>query len=99
MAHLLVTLAVDPRGILVTWRLDRVAFDAGEPLGQLPLSIAGAPTLQLEGAAVAATDGVGPVPLATSLTESDDGEWLGAPLQLDGLDRHPRTPRSDWRRD
>jgi len=76
MAHLLVTLAVDPRGILVTWRLDRVAFDAGEPLGQLPLSIAGAPTLQLEGAAVAATDGVGPVPLATSLTESDDGEQL-----------------------
>lgn len=76
MTQLLVTLAVDPRGVLVTWRLDDVALNAGEPLGQLPLSIAGAPTLQFDGEVVAATDELGPVPLVTSLTGSDDGEQL-----------------------
>lgn len=76
MAHLLVTLAVDPRGVLVTWRLVDVALDAGEPLGQLPLSIVGAPTLQFDGEVVAATDELGPVPLVTSLTEDDDGGHL-----------------------
>lgn len=76
MAHLVVTLAVVPRGILVTWRLDDVAFAAGDPLAQLPVSIAGAPTLQVEGESVRATDRIGPVPLVTSLTERDDGERL-----------------------
>jgi hypothetical protein len=76
MAHLLVTLAVDPRGVLVTWLLDDVALNAGELLGQLPFSIAGAPTLQLEGKITAAIDDLGPVSLVTSLTDSNDGEDL-----------------------
>jgi predicted metalloprotease with PDZ domain len=56
--------------------LDHVALKAGQSLGQLPLSIAGAPTVQLEGETVAATDELGPVPLVTSVAESDDGEHL-----------------------
>lgn len=76
MAHLLVTLAADPLGVLVTWRLDDIALNVGEPLGQLPLSIAGAPTLELGSEGVAATDDLGPVPLVMSLIESDDGEHL-----------------------
>lgn len=75
MAHLLVTLATAPSGVMVTWQLDGVALDVGEWLGQLPLSIAGAPTLQLEGG-LTATDERGPVPLVTSLTETDEGEEL-----------------------
>jgi predicted metalloprotease with PDZ domain len=73
MTHLLVTLAVDPRGVLVTWLLDDVALKAGETLGQLPLSIAGAPTLQLVAENVTATDALGPVPLVLSVAENDDG--------------------------
>ena len=74
MAHLLVTLAVDPRGVLVRWRLDDVAFRAGELLGQSPLSIAGAPALQIDGEIVAAVDELGPISLVTSLIEGEDGE-------------------------
>jgi predicted metalloprotease with PDZ domain len=73
MAHLLLTLAVEPRGVLVRWQLDDVALQAGEVLGQLPLSIAGAPTLQID-AEIVAIDELGPVPLVTSLTEGEDGE-------------------------
>lgn len=76
MTSLLVTLAVAPRGLLVTWRLQGVVLDEGEPLGQLPLSIAGAPTLQLDGEAVRASDDCGAIPLVTSLTENEDGERL-----------------------
>lgn len=76
MAQLLVTLAVDPRGVLVRWRLDDVALDAGEPLAQLPRSIAGAPTVQLEDEAVAATDELGPIPLACRPAEDDDSVQL-----------------------
>ena len=72
MAHLVVTLAVDPRGILVTWLLDDVALNAGELLGQLPFSIAGAPTFQPEDKIMAATDDLGPVELVTSLTDGDE---------------------------
>jgi predicted metalloprotease with PDZ domain len=72
MAHLSLTLAVDPPGIVVTWLLDGVALKAGETLGQLPLSIAGAPTLQFVGETVTATDAVGPVPLVMSLAEKED---------------------------
>jgi hypothetical protein len=71
MAHLSVTLAVDHRGIMVTWRLDDVELQAGETLGQLPLSIAGAPTIELEDEALAAMDEVGLVPLVASLAGSD----------------------------
>jgi hypothetical protein len=76
VASLLVTLAVDARRVLVSWRLADVAFDEGDPLGKLPLSIAGAPTLQLGGEAVAATDELGLVPLVMNLTEDDDGDQL-----------------------
>lgn len=71
-AHLLVTLAVDPRGVWVEWRLDDVELDAGEPVCELALSVAGAPTLQVDGE-VSATDKAGAVPLVTSVTEGDDG--------------------------
>lgn len=72
-AHLLVTLAVDPRGVRVKWRLDDVGLNSGEPLCQLALSIAGAPTLQLDGE-VSAMDEAGAVPLVMSLAEDDDGD-------------------------
>lgn len=76
MAQLLVTLAVDPPGLMVTWLLDGVALRAGDTLGQLPLSIAGAPTVEIPGDAVTATDTRGPVPLDVSVTESEDGSRL-----------------------
>jgi hypothetical protein len=76
MAHVLVTLAVDPRGLLVTWLLDGAAFQAGELLAQLPLSIAGAPTLQLAGESVTATDTLGTVPLVMNVTDGEDGGHL-----------------------
>jgi predicted metalloprotease with PDZ domain len=58
----------------VGWRLDEIGLKAGETLCQLPLSIAGAPTLQVDGE-VSATDEAGRVPLATS--EADDDEGVG----------------------
>jgi predicted metalloprotease with PDZ domain len=76
MAHLVVTLAPVSAGIQVTWHLDGVAADAGDPLAQLPLSIAGAPTLRLGDDAVAATDHRGHLPLVTSLLEDDDGDRI-----------------------
>ncbi|MFC4132201.1 hypothetical protein ACFOZ4_16470 [Hamadaea flava] len=68
------TLTVGPRGVLVTWRLDGVTLNTEETLGQLPLSIAGAPTLQLDDAAVTARDALGAVPLIMSISEDDDGD-------------------------
>ncbi len=76
MAHLSVTLAVEDRGLLVTWRLDDVALAEGDVLAQLPLSIAGAPTLDLEGEAVVASDARGRLPLGTGLGEDEDGDPL-----------------------
>jgi predicted metalloprotease with PDZ domain len=75
MVHLLVTLAAQPRGVSVTWRLRGVALNAGETLGQLPLSIAGAPTLHLGEDAVTATDAQGPIPLVASVTDGGDHCW------------------------
>ena len=43
MAHLSVTAAVEVRGILVTWRLDDVALDAGDVLAQLHLHVLDGP--------------------------------------------------------
>ncbi|WP_460526548.1 hypothetical protein [Flindersiella endophytica] len=54
--------------------MDDAVVNAGEPLGQLPLSIAGAPTLQLEDGAVSATDEGGPVPLAAQTIDGEGGE-------------------------
>lgn len=74
MAHLVVTLAVDPRGILVRWRLEGVALRAGELLATLPTSIAGAPTVRIDRETVAARDDHGPIPLVANLVEDEDGE-------------------------
>ena len=76
MAHLSLRLAVEVRGILVTWRLDDVALDEDDVLAQLPLSIAGAPTLDLDEEAVTATDEGGRLPLVTSLSEDEEGDPL-----------------------
>jgi predicted metalloprotease with PDZ domain len=76
MAHLSVTLAVEVRGIRVTWRLDDVALDDGDVLAQLPVSIAGAPTLDLEDEAVTATDEGGRLPLVMRAGDDEDGDPL-----------------------
>ncbi len=60
----------------MTCRLDDVAHGEDDVLAQLPLSIAGAPTLDLDGEAVAATDAHGRLPLVTSLSEDEDGDPL-----------------------
>ena len=67
MAHLSVTLAVEVRGLLVTWRLDDVAHDEDDVLAQLPLSIAGAPD--------ASTSTVRP---SRRRTRVDDSRWSRA---------------------
>lgn len=78
MAHLSVTLRLSHGRVLVTCRLSDVVFTAGKPLGQLPLSIAGAPTVQVEGKGLVAADEIGPVPLVASLVERADGDPLRA---------------------
>jgi predicted metalloprotease with PDZ domain len=74
MARLTVTLAPEPRGLAVTWRLDGIVFREGEALGQLAVSVAGAPTLPVDDLVVTARDDAGPVPLVTSVVEDDDGD-------------------------
>ena len=74
MTHLRVSLSVASEGVRVAWRLDGVAFEAGEPLVELPLAIAGAPAIELDGADLAATDDSGPLQLVTSLAEDREGE-------------------------
>jgi predicted metalloprotease with PDZ domain len=76
MGHLLVTLCQVSRGLLVTWQLHDVVLDHGQALGQLPLSVAGAPTIQLDDDGVSASDDRGAIPLATSTTENKDGEAI-----------------------
>jgi predicted metalloprotease with PDZ domain len=72
VTHLRVSLAHDPRGLMVGWRLDGVGFDAGEVLVQLSTSIAGAPTIDLADDAVAATDDLGPIPLTAAVDDVVD---------------------------
>jgi predicted metalloprotease with PDZ domain len=69
-----VTLRVEPEGVRVGWRLSGVTFHEGDVLAHLPLTIAGAPTIELEDDDVAAADDTGPLPLAGSLDEDADGE-------------------------
>lgn len=114
MAHLSVALALDPQGLLVTWRLDGDELQAGEVLGQLPLTIAGAPTIPLDDNSVGATDDLGPVPLVTSVVESDEGEAIrhwrvgratSGPIDVAYLaepiaeEPRPATPPLDLRRE
>src|SRR3954449_1722134 len=69
-----VTLRVEPEGVRVGWRLSGVTFHEGDVLAHLPLTIAGAPTIELEDDDIAAADDTGPLPLASSLDEDADGE-------------------------
>ncbi len=75
MARLAVTLAAHPRGLAVSWRLTDVTLAAGEPLGGLALSVAGAPTLPVDDLVVTARDVEGAVPLARSRVEHDGEPW------------------------
>src|SRR4051812_20648455 len=74
MGHLLVTLTPASRAVLVTWQLHDVVLDHGEPLGQLPLSVAGAPTLQLADDARSASDDRGATPPTPSTTKNEDAK-------------------------
>jgi predicted metalloprotease with PDZ domain len=51
-----VRLKVEPDGLRVGWRLTGVGVGAGEVLARLPLSIAGAPTIELSGAEFSARE-------------------------------------------
>src|SRR3954449_6780266 len=69
-----VTLRVEPEGVRVGWRLSGVTFHEGDVLAHLPLTIAGAPTIELEDDAVTAADDTGALPLVNALGEDVDGE-------------------------
>ena len=68
-----VRLRVEPGGLGVDWRLTGVDVGAGEVLAQLPLSIAGAPTIQLSEAELAASDDLGPLALAAADQDDEEG--------------------------
>ena len=74
MTHLRLTLEAVADGLRVEWQLQGVAFDALQPLAQLPLSIAGAPTIELDADAVTATDDAGELPLVSSVEDDADGD-------------------------
>ena len=73
MRHLLVTLAAEPDDVRVTWRLAGEAFDTGQVVARLPSSIAGAPTVDLEGDGLTAADDSGVLPLVSALETDDEG--------------------------
>ncbi|MBA3527946.1 MAG: hypothetical protein H0T91_01265, partial [Propionibacteriaceae bacterium] len=74
MTHLRVTLGVECDGLRVVWRLDGVALHPGQPMARLPLSIAGAPTVELDGEALAAADDAGSLRLVSAVQHDADGE-------------------------
>jgi len=113
-AHLRVTLTVRADGLWVRWRLDAVALHAGQRLAQLPLSIAGAPSIELDGEALAASDDAGPLRLVSSVEHDGDGEsvrvWTvqrasAGPVEVSYLARpivdepRPGTPPLELRRE
>ncbi|MGZ6802626.1 MAG: M61 family metallopeptidase [Nocardioidaceae bacterium] len=96
------------------WRLDGIAFDTGEILGQLSTSIADAPAIDLDDGAVTATDDLGPVPLAAGVDEVPGGppvrHWRTArptvgPVEVSYLaepvseEPRPTTPPLELRRE
>ncbi len=96
------------------WRLDGIAFGAGETLGQLGTSIAGAPAIDLDDDAVTATDDVGPIPLAAGVEAVRDGtpvrQWRAVrstvgPVEVSYLaepvseEPRPTTPPLELRRE
>jgi predicted metalloprotease with PDZ domain len=112
--HLRVSLGVEPDGVPVGWRLDGVSFEAGEPFAMLPLSIAGAPTLELGDDALAAADDAGGLRLVRSVEDDGDGDpvhlWrIGrasvGPVEVTYLARpdtdepRPATPPIELRRE
>lgn len=74
MTHLQVSLGVDPDGLRVVWRLTGVRFESGQRFAQLPLSIAGAPTIELAAADLAAVDDSGALPLVMTVESDADSE-------------------------
>src|SRR4051794_27552699 len=73
-AGLHVALRVEADGVRVGWRLFGLTFHEGDVLAHLPLTIAGAPTIELEDDAVTAADDTGALPLVNALGEDADGE-------------------------
>jgi hypothetical protein len=107
-----VSLAADPRGLAVVWRLDGVAFETGEAVGELRTSIAGAPAIDLDDDAVTGADDLGPIPLAAVVEEDPDDapvrRWRTArstvgPVELSYLaepvsqEQRPATPPLELR--
>jgi len=101
-------------GFRVAWRLDDAKFGAGDPVAELPRSMVGAPTVALDGEAVAAVDDAGHLPLSVSDAESDDGEpvrrWsvlrstvgpieVSYPARPDHEEPRPATPPLELRRE
>lgn len=113
-ARLHVTLTAEPGGVRVEWRLEGVVVDAGEALGQLPLSIAGAPTVELAQDALSARDDDGPIRLEISVKDDEEDEpvrrWrvdraTSGPIEVAYLARpvaeepRPATPPLELRRE
>lgn len=114
MTRLRVGLRPEPEGLRVEWRLDGAGCAAGAPLAQLPLSIAGAPTIELDADAVVAADASGPLRLGSTVEDDPDGEpvrrWQAerdtvGPVDLSYLARptaaapHAATPPLELRRE
>ena len=74
MTHLALRLRIEPDGVRVVWRLEGAAFDTGEAVAELPLSIAGAPTIELADDELSAADDAGPLGLVRSVEDDAEGE-------------------------
>jgi hypothetical protein len=112
--YLQVTLRPEPEGLQVTWRMSGVQLHAGQALARIPLSIAGAPTIELEGQALTAADDAGALPLTSTtqdLTDHEPGtQWnvgraTAGPVEVSYLARpiieeaRPATPPLELRRE
>jgi M61 glycyl aminopeptidase len=65
---------VEPAGVRVVWRLQGVGFAAGQPFAKLPLSVAGAPAIELGDEALSVADDAGPLGLVGSVEDDADGD-------------------------
>jgi predicted metalloprotease with PDZ domain len=74
MTHLDLRLRVEPDGVRMVWRLEGAAFDTGGAVAELPLSIAGAPTIELADDELSAADDAGPLRLVRSVEDDAEGE-------------------------
>jgi predicted metalloprotease with PDZ domain len=71
--RLSVRFRVEPDGLQVGWRLTGVDVGAGEVLARLPSSIAGAPTIELSEAGLAANDDLGRLALVAADHDDEEG--------------------------